>query len=1061
MPADQFFQTYLTALRKHPLGVKTEHTDRGALETLLQAVADEHSAATKVQHEPKRAQDKGAPDYKITRTGVMVGYVEAKQIGANLESVLKTDQIKHYLDLNPNLIVTDYLRFIWIKDGKIKDALDARLCEASAIESKLPLNSERIAEVEQLLRGFFQTAPKGVKRASELAEALAVRSKLLRDFLAEELQRQEKEEEGGKLLGLYKAFKEQVSHDLKLDEFADAYAQTLAYGLFLAKLNVKPGEVITLGNAHDHVPAGFSLIRELVEFLKELDRDEYRDIKWVVEEILSIVNHLNVEAIRGDLSFNKRRAYSRGVRARSEEEWRLFSKDPFVYFYEDYLAKYDKAMKKARGVYYTPPPIVNFIVRAINDILKDTFEIEQGLADRERVTVLDFACGTGTFLVEVLERIFDEIGGPESGVAPLIVREHILKNIYGFEYLIAPYTIAHLKLSQYLSELAQRAMNPSIALKKGERFQVFLTNTLDPKEPQGEMFLPSLTKETKEAHKVKQKNILVITGNPPYAGHSKNKAYTEIDAYKYTVEEHENPDNPKGKPIEARVPLGERNPKWLNDDYVKFLRFAQMKMDEVEEGVVGVITNHSWLDNPTFRGMRQSLMRSFNQIYVLDLHGNLKKKEKAADGSKDENVFDIEQGVAISLFIKRSGLDSGVWRGDVWGKRLQKYQASAGGSIASSGLKAVRPRPKDYLFVVQDEVLESAYRTGRPLNDIFPLNGAGMVTAHDDFSIAFDPDELEKRFDKFRASPGDAATLHRDFQVARKQGWDILRGWKALKESSRPTSEFIRPILHLPFDERSILYEDNLVWRTVRRIMDHAKKPNIILLSSRITKDNPTALVSVDAFRHKSGTRYDITYGFPLLGDAGLENFSPEFRRYVDARYSNHYTPEQILGYIYAVLHAPTYRSRYAEFLRIDFPRIPFSESSADFEKLSALGSALVEAHLLRKVKRRGLGKYQGHKQGDDDNRVLDVRYAEAEQAVFINDAQRFAPIPPEVWNFHIGGYQVLEKYLKSRKTRVMTLDEIEHVAKVADVLAFTIEQMAAVDEAYKAAFPQAGAAST
>jgi SAM-dependent methyltransferase len=671
---EQAFQTYLAALRKHPLAEKTEHTDRGALETLLQAVADASSAATKVQHEPKRAQDKGAPDYKITRTGVMVGYVEAKQIGANLEAVLKTDQIKRYLQLNPNLIVTDYLRFIWIKDGKIKEALDARLCEAGAIEGKLPLNAEKIAAVEQLLRGFFKTEPKGVKRASELAEALAVRSKLLRDFLTEELERQNKEETGGKLLGLYQAFKQQVSHELKLQEFADAFAQTLAYGLFLAKLNVKPDPTITLANADEHVPGGFSLIRELVGFLKVLNQEEYRDIKWVVEEILSIVNHLNVDAIREDLSFGKRKAYSPKVSAKSEEEWRLFSKDPFVYFYEDYLAKYDKAMKKARGVYYTPPPIVNFIVRAINDILKDTFGIEQGLADRERVTVLDFACGTGTFLVEVLERIFDEIGGAEAGIAPLVVREHILKNIYGFEYLIAPYTIAHLKLSQYLAELAARANNPDIALKEGERFQVFLTNTLEPIEPQKNFLLPELTHETEAAQKVKDKQILVIPGNPPYSGHSKNKSFKEIDAYKFTYEQRPNPDNPDGPPLEVRVPLGERNPKWLNDDYVKFIRFAQMKMDEVDEGVVGIITNHSWLDNPTFRGMRQSLMRTFNQIYVLDLHGNYKKKERAPDGSEDENVFDIEQGVSISLLVKRPGEPAGVFRGDLWGKQLQKYR---------------------------------------------------------------------------------------------------------------------------------------------------------------------------------------------------------------------------------------------------------------------------------------------------------------------------------------------------------------------------------------------------
>lgn len=532
------------------------------------------------------------------------------------------------------------------------------------------------------------------------------------------------------------------------------------------------------------MPGGFSLIRELVGFLKVLNQEEYRDIKWVVEEILSIVNHLNVEAIREDLSFKKRKAYSREVKAKSEEEWRLFSKDPFVYFYEDYLAKYDKAMKKARGVYYTPPPIVNFIVRAINDILKDTFEIEQGLADRERVTVLDFACGTGTFLVEVLERIFDEIGGPESGIAPLIVREHILKNIYGFEYLIAPYTIAHLKLSQYLAELAVSANNPDIALKEGERFQVFLTNTLEPIEPQKNFLLPELTHETEAAQKVKDKQILVITGNPPYSGHSKNKSFKEIDAYKFAYEQRPNPDNPDGPPLEVRVPLGERNPKWLNDDYVKFIRFAQMKMDEVDEGVVGIITNHSWLDNPTFRGMRQSLMRTFNQIYVLDLHGNYKKKERAPDGSEDENVFDIEQGVSISLLVKRPGEPSGVFRGDLWGKQLQKYQRASEGRVGALIRARVEPVAPNYFMTLQDKMLRGEYAQGVPLTQILVANSVGVVTARDNLTIQFErSNALDVAQDFAGLAPDDARQKYdlgadvRDWRIEWAQADLVEASW--------------------------------------------------------------------------------------------------------------------------------------------------------------------------------------------------------------------------------------------------------------------------------------------
>ena len=301
------------------------------------------------------------------------------------------------------------------------------------------------------MQAFFSTAPEGIGRAQQLALALAARSKLLRDYLGEELVRQEREHQEGRLYGLFQIFRDQVFHELTLKEFADAFAQMLAYGLFLARLN-SDSEPVTLHNAREYVPGSFRLIRELVDFLAELEKDEYRDVRWVVEEVLSIVNGLNLPAIHEDLSFRQRKAISRKVRAADEEEHRLFERDPFIYFYEDYLKAYDPAMRKGRGVYYTPPPIVNFIVRAVDDILKDSFGIRDGLADHRRVTVLDFACGTGTFLLEVFQRIFDNIGGPDAGRADLIVRDHILKNLFGFEYLIAPYTIAHLKLSQYLKD---------------------------------------------------------------------------------------------------------------------------------------------------------------------------------------------------------------------------------------------------------------------------------------------------------------------------------------------------------------------------------------------------------------------------------------------------------------------------------------------------------------------------------------------------------------------------------------------------------------------------------
>jgi N-6 DNA Methylase len=741
------FERYLLLLRQDR-DDKTEHSDRGALETLLNMAAHKADPGIRIIHEAKKVRGSGAPDFKIMKAAMILGYVENKTVGENLDQILKSDQIKRYKALSNNILLTDYLQFIWIKDGKVNGRELIAFPDDLDGKPKRP-REDRVKAVADLLRGFFSTAPEGIGRAQQLALALATRSQLLRDFLDRELRRQEKEHREGRLYGLYQIFRDQVFHELGLGEFADAFAQMLAYGLFLAKLN-SDGKEITLDNARRFVPGSFRLIRELVQFLDDLSASEYTEIRWVVEEILSIVNGLDMRAIHEDLSFKHRKSISQNVRARDEEEHRLFERDPFIYFYEDFLGKYDAKMKKTRGVYYTPPPIVNFIVRAVDDILKESFGIRDGLADNHRVTVLDFACGTGTFLLEVFQRIFDNIGGPENGRADLIVRQHILTNLFGFEYLIAPYTIAHLKLSQYLKDQGHK-------LKSDERLQVFLTNTLEPVEPQANLLLPAISAEVKAAQKVKDREILVIVGNPPYSGESKNKGAwirAAINGYKFTVETDE-----AGR--EFNKPLGERNPKWLNDDYVKFIRFAQLKMDMVPEGIVGIITNHSWLDNPTFRGMRQSLMRSFEQIYVLDLHGNAKKKERAPDGSKDENVFDIEQGVAISLFVKRHGLERGVWRGDLWGKRLEKYQAAADGVLVSLKPMEVNPSAANFLFLIQDTDVRREYEKGWAINSILPTNSIAIVTGHDSLAYAFREHELRKRLRDFiEDDPEDARSKY-------------------------------------------------------------------------------------------------------------------------------------------------------------------------------------------------------------------------------------------------------------------------------------------------------------
>ncbi len=1049
-PVKNIFERYLLALRRTPIDEKTEHTDRAALQTLLQSLADGSNVGIAVQHEPKRVADKGAPDFKITKGGLILGYVENKAIGENLDKVLKSDQIKRYRSLSDNIVLTDYLHFIWIN----KYGLPQRetLCHQTDLENpKFRLREDGVAAVSKILSGFFSTAPEGIGRAEQLALALATRSQLLRDFLGEELVRQEREHKEARLYGLFQVFRDQVFHELTLKEFADAFAQMLAYGLFLARLN-SGAELVTLHNAREYVPGSFRLIRELVDFLTELEKAEYRDIRWVVEEVLSIVNTLDLAAIHEDLSFKTRKAISRKVKAKDEEEWRLFSRDPFVYFYEDYLARYDSKMKKARGVYYTPPPIVNFIVRAIDDILKETFVIKTGLADHKRVTVLDFACGTGTFLVEVLERIFENIGN-DSGKRDLIVREHILKNIYGFEFLIAPYTIAHLKLSQYLAERGHK-------LEDDERFRIYLTNTLEPIEPQKNLLLPALTQETEDAQRVKEQPILVITGNPPYSAHSKNIGAwitKSIEAYKFV----------DGKPF------GERK-HWLHDDYVKFIRFAQMKMDAVPEGVFGVITNHSYLDNPTFRGMRRSLMQTFDQIWVLDLHGNAKKKEHAPDGSDDENVFDIEQGVAIGLFVRRPGAKKGVWHADLWGRRIVKYQSSAESNMRSIGWQNIVPTSPFYFFRPQRQEGRKEYDAYWAVPDIFPVNVAGIITARDHFAIGFDRQELERRLNRFIDPRLSDEAVASEFNLTDTRGWSLTKTREALRTQGA-WEQTLRPILIRPFDKRIIAYDIRLVDWGRWELLRHMLNPNMAISLIRkvdIQRGWEHVLACDELVTHHTVSMKEVNYVYPLylyapgegrkvpkstlfdepdpfVGKDRIENISATFREWLDEHYKCQFTPEQVFSFIYAVLHAPSYRRKYAEFIRIDFPRIPFPEKRSDFETLSKLGWDLVQKHLLRDVGAVGLGKYHG--QGDHE--VEKPRYVEAEQAVYINATQHFAPVPPEVWNFHIGGYQVIDKYLKSRKGRKLSLDEIDNVTNVANVIAFTIEQMRKIDDAYRAAF--------
>lgn len=1021
-----YFQIYFKDLQGHRLEDITEHSHRKSLQNLLESIAESQKCKIKILHEPKREGKFGSPDFKVTSTESIVGYVENKKIEENLDKTLKTDQIKKYKELSNNILLTNYIDWVWLKDGEVIDR--QTLCYKTDLENKkTKLDLNNAEKVNKLITNFFSQAPKQISNAKILAEALAIRAKRLKEFLFEELSRQKDEDTSGRLYQLFETFKQFIFHELSIEEFSDAFAQNLVYGLFLAKLNAD-AKTVDVYNAKKFIPNSFELIRELVNFLDELDNEEYKETKWIVEEVLTILNNLNLKEINRTLHFSK----SKSTNLFGENEY--FYKDPFVYFYEYFLSVYDKKLRKAKGVYYTPPPVVNFIVRAVNDILKDTFKIKEGLANKERVTVLDFATGTGTFLLEVFQQIFDSL--PKgSAKKDGLIKDHILKNIYGFEYLIAPYTIAHLKLSQFLKD-------QGYTLQPKERLQVFLTNTLEPIDKQIKIpLLPALTEESKHAQEVKDKPILVITGNPPYSYKSKNNG----DWIKNKIENYRYVDGVRFK---------EKNPKGLQDDYVKFIRFAQDKMDQAEEGIVSIITNHSFIDNPTFRGMRQSLMKTFNHIYVIDLHGNLKKKEKTPSGTKDENVFDIEQGTAITIFIKKKGLSPKVNLFNLYGKRNEKYLFCSEKSVNNLSFENIKPKSPFYLFN-ECSSIDNSYSEFISLNEIFEYNSVGIVTSRDNFVLGFTKNEVSSRIKSFLSDTSHEDELKKQF-FKENDKIDIAKVRSALKKENVESQ--IIPCNYRQFDVRWIFYNKILIDRSRSKIMNNfIDKENLGLLFRRQYKHGDFTYVNVvdkiTEARYMENA-YSHVYVNPLYifnsTEEKTENFKKIFREFIDSLFNYHFSPEEIFAYIFAILNSPTYRAKYSEELKGDFPKIPITKNKTQFIKLAKVGQKLITAQLLKDTSllNDSFGQYLGSK-----NHTVETPKFLIEKGVgklYINPTNYFNNVPEEIYLFFLGGYQVLEKYLKDRKGMVLTPTEQEHIEHIVQSIAFTIDTMKEIDKLTK-----------
>jgi predicted helicase len=874
-----------------------------------------------------------------------------------------------------------------------------------------------------------------------LAVELAKRTRFLRDVVADEL-REEQAKEQGDLLGFYEAFQKYLIANLTLEDFADLYAQTITYGLFAAR--IRTGDGFNRRMAFDNIPRTIGILRDVFQFISLGDLP--RQLEWIVDDIAEV---LAVADASGILD----RFYREGK-----------GSDPIVHFYETFLVQYDPEERERRGVYYTPEPVVSYIVRSLHRLLKQKFGRSDGLAS-EGVTLLDPAAGTMTFVARACQEAvqeFEEKYG--SGGREEFIRQHILKNYYAFELMMAPYAVGHLKMSFFLEELGHR-------LSHDERFQFYLTNTLEMEELEQTRLpgMASLAQESRLAGEVKKRRpILVVLGNPPYSGHSSNRGpwiLKLIEDYKRM----------NGKP------LGEKNPKWLQDDYVKFLRFAQWKIAQAGQGLVGMITNHSYLDNPTFRGMRLSLMRTFDEIYVLDLHGNSLKRETAPDGSKDENVFDIRQGVAVAFFVRhalseaerRGGGDQAkVYHADQWGLREGKYDWLLNHDVTTTDWQEIHPQPEFYLFVPRDEAALERYNDFVRVTEIFPVHSVGIVTARDSLTIHWTPEDAWTTVLNF--SRLDSELARQAYKLGKDaRDWKVRLAQEDLKSSGLDRQRIV-PILYRPFDIRYTYYTGkSRGFHCMPRpeLMRHMMRENVALMtcrqlsqpawthamvSSRITDD---CMVSnrtrergylMPLYLYPDTSKKDL---FSDLKPAGERepNLNPKVVAALTAAYGQELSPENIFHYVYALLYAETYREKYAEFLKTDFPRIPFTADFALFQALAALGKRLVDLHLLRSEE---LDPPVARFQGQGDSRVArsqsrGFRYEPREERVYINKTQYFESVPLELWECQIGGYQVLAKWLKDRQERSLMLEEIKTYCRIVTAIQRTIALQEEVDALY------------
>jgi len=1018
----------------HATGNATEHSYRSAFEALFAALDPAISAL----NEPKRVKC-GAPDFIVSKGDIVIGHVEAKDLHVGLRGMkdANRNQQDRYRAALSNLIYTNGLDWDFYRDGDLVASVTI-----ADFATGIRARPDQYATLENLLRDFIARRPQTITSPRELATRMAGKANLIKDVLGNTLR--EDEEPQTELAAQYHAFRENLIHDITREDFADIYAETIAYGMFAARLHDPTLDTFSRQEALELLPRSNPFLRSLFTYVAGYDLDDR--IAWIIDDLARVFRACDVGKLM-------------------EGFGRLTGQnDPFLHFYETFLAAYNPAKRKARGVWYTPEPVVNFIVRAVDEVLQSEFGLADGLADTSKVTIdwdsgqtdkkgravtvrkdvhrvqiLDPATGTGTFLAEVIKQIAPKVRGVAPGMWSAYIEDDLIPRLHGFELLMASYAMCHMKLDMILTELGYKPA------KEPPRLSVYLTNSLEEGEPANQTlpFTQWLSREAKGANTIKRDMpIMCVIGNPPYLGEggvSEGWIGTLMDDYK---------KEPGGK-----VKLSKH---WLHDDYVKFIRLSESLIEKNGEGVLGFITNHGYLNNPTFRGMRWHLLNTFDRIHVLDLHGNATKKEVTPEGKPDKNVFDIKQGVAIILAVKTGQEKTGlaeVLHGDLWGTRDSKYTALAEGTLGAPITEKIDCAAPQYAFVQRDHGLAEAYGKGFALTNFMPANVTGIVTAKDGLVIDFTKAGLKARIKRFVDPSKDDAQIRAEYFPNKKAGKypaGDSRGWKlpaarvALQASDWEAD--LTEIAYRPLDVRSVLYRPDMVdWGRFDFMRHMLDGENIGLITPKIKKEQVGGFVTKNICGHKTYDAFDSNSLFPLylypdeqdLDKTRRVNFDHKLYKKLQkmADHPDNGKPDevQVFDYIYGVLHCPAYRQTYAEFLKIDFPRIPWPASPGEFWDISAKGGTLRKLHLMDPAT---IGPAPYPFTGESDNVVEKPRYEGGR--VWINKAQYFADVPEVSWGFYIGGYQPAQKWLKDRKGRALSFDDVRHYQKIVKILSET-----------------------